>query len=150
MSDRIEIVNSEEFDDIFAYFADDVEHKIWCGSGWADIIKRCHDELFTKDPHYRILQIKEKFGCLRFYFTPSQMSKYAEMNSIVLKYEIESSNTCDVCGGEGYISNNYSVKQARCEEHRTEEYLITPTSPGLGDFLFEENSGQEKEQPLQQ
>jgi hypothetical protein len=145
MVSRKEIYDSEEFADIFAYFADGTEEKIWCGTGWSDLIRKCHDELFAKDPLYRVVQVKEKFGRLRYYFTPSDMKKYAEMSSIVLKYETESSNTCDVCGLEGYISSNYRIMEARCDEHRSEDYRITPTFQDLGGSLPEENQEQEKE-----
>lgn len=120
MAYRTEILKSEEFSDILAYFSDEVEAVIWCGTGWADVIRRCHDELFLKDPNYKISQIKEKFGSMRFYFTPSNMELYREMGSIVLKYEIESENTCDICGDEGYIRKDGGIYRARCDQH--EEY----------------------------
>lgn len=127
------IGDSKEFEDILSYFEDGVWTSIDCGHGWSDVIRRCHNELFLKDPNYRIAQIKEKFGALRFYFTPSNMELYREMGSIVLKYEIEASNTCEICGAEGYVSTNDRTMRARCDEHRGEIEIPIPTFQGTDD-----------------
>jgi hypothetical protein len=129
------IGDSKEFEDILSYFEDGVWTSIDCGHGWGDIVRRCHNELFLKDPNYRIAQIKEKFGALRFYFTPSDMELYREMGSIVLKYEVEASNTCEICGTEGYVSTNDRAMRARCEEHRGEIDIPIPTFQDKDDSL---------------
>jgi hypothetical protein len=125
VNEESSIFSSDEFSDIRAYFDDGLDDTIWCRDGWASIIRRCHDELFLKDPTYRISQIKEKFGSLRYYFTPSDMEKYREMGSVVLKYEIESENTCDICGQEGYIHKDGGYYRARCEEHANDKYFVS-------------------------
>lgn len=34
---------------------------------WADILQEAHDKIVALDPGYNIVQIKDKFGGLRFY-----------------------------------------------------------------------------------
>ena len=41
--------------------------------GWYQLIVDCDKELTAIDPNYQILQIKQKFGGLRYYFHPSQL-----------------------------------------------------------------------------
>ena len=41
------------------------------GDGWQEIIENLDRELAKIDPNYTIDQIKEKFGGLRYYYTPS-------------------------------------------------------------------------------
>ena len=49
-----------------------VEYKwIDVDEGWYQLIIDCDKELTAIDPKYSILQIKEKFGALRYYMTPS-------------------------------------------------------------------------------
>lgn len=34
---------------------------------WADVLQEAHDKILEVDPNYNIIQIKNKFGGLRFY-----------------------------------------------------------------------------------
>lgn len=47
---------------------------------------------------YRILQIKEKYGGLRWYDSGAPDSIYDELDSIIEKYTTMSERTCVVCG----------------------------------------------------
>jgi len=72
-----------------------------CGEGWKKIVDRTHEKLKYIDPDYKIAQIKEKFGGLRYYYdqtvdygsTASQI-----MEDIVRAAEHEASRTCELCG----------------------------------------------------
>lgn len=55
------------------------------------LLKEGGEELLN---NYRVEQIKEKFGYLRWYDTPSIKS----VQEIIRKYEVISSRTCVVCG----------------------------------------------------
>lgn len=44
---------------------------IGCGPGWYPLIVELDRELAALDPAYRVHQVKEKFGTLRYYFSPS-------------------------------------------------------------------------------
>jgi len=76
---------------------------ISCESGWWNIISKCDKELSSIDPDYTIFQIKEKFGGLRYYFSPSNPEYAAKMEEIVQKYEKICSMTCEVTGRHGYL-----------------------------------------------
>lgn len=53
---------------------------------WEDIVIDCHEQLIKIDPDYTIIQIKEKFGGLRYYFN-SDSPKYGDMVAIVMEHE---------------------------------------------------------------
>jgi hypothetical protein len=75
-----------------------------CGAGWKDIVDHTHEKLKYIDPDYKIAQIKEKFGGLRYYFDASVeygSVAYYIMNDIVKAAENEASYTCELCGVQG-------------------------------------------------
>lgn len=87
-----------------------------CNDGWKDIIERTHEKLKYVDPDYKISQIKEKFGGLRYYY--STLFEYESierkiMDDIVTVAELEASHTCELCGANGHSDevevrvNNY-------------------------------------------
>ena len=76
---------------------------ISCDKGWYPLIEECHTELKAVDPDYEILQIKEKFGGLRFYFESLDGGKYPKMHEIVRKYEEKSLTVCEVTGNGGTL-----------------------------------------------
>ncbi len=103
------------------------EH-IRCGDGWFDLL----DQLCTKleklilqqpkeeRPRYAAVQIKEKYGLLRFYTNEPPTPRMAEH---IRQAEHESEATCDVCGAPGDLRSNkedgspdYWVR-TRCKEH---------------------------------
>ena len=76
---------------------------ISCESGWWTLISNCDKELSAIDPDYTIFQIKEKFGGLRYYYSPSNPDNGTQMDEIVRKYEKICSMTCEVTGKHGYF-----------------------------------------------
>jgi hypothetical protein len=69
--------------------------------GWLPLIKELDRELSALDSDYGIVQIKEKFGGLRFYFEPSSdcSAEVADaMFELEHKYERESYLRCELCG----------------------------------------------------
>jgi hypothetical protein len=82
-------------------------------SGWYQLVVDCDKELSAIDPKYALLQIKEKFGCLRYYFQPSDPVFRDEMDVVVAKYEQLASKTCEASGGPGVmmksIGNHYKT-----------------------------------------
>ncbi len=54
---------------------------------WYPFIINCHKELHAIDANYTIFQIKEKFGGLRYYFTPSNPENNQEMLKVTFKWE---------------------------------------------------------------
>ena len=80
--------------------------------GWYQIVVDCDKQLSAIDPQYTILQIKQKFGGLRYYFQPSS-SEYNDelwekMNAIVHTYEDIAWVTCEVTGNPGVLMKSSS------------------------------------------
>lgn len=78
------------------------------GDGWKPIVQEVHDKLLALDPEYRIVQVKEKFGGLRFYFMPASPDSeaYKEMRDIVDEAEARSYSVCEECGNFGECGNS--------------------------------------------
>jgi hypothetical protein len=75
------------------------------GNGWKDIIiGMCRDiAAIDKDSIVRVLQVKEKFGGLRFYYGveggyEGNKDLWKEVEKIVRAGEAEAYKTCEYCG----------------------------------------------------
>lgn len=86
------------------------QYGVECSSGWYDLIIQCHKELLAIDPNYVPVQIKEKFGGLRFYFDTSETDDRIEMHRIVSKYEKLSYTICEVSGRQGAQLMRYKTR----------------------------------------
>lgn len=69
---------------------------------------------------YRILQIKEKFGKLRWYCGSLPGEIYDKHETIIDKYEELSSKYCIECGKKGFIRRDLFYTLPLCEEHYRE------------------------------
>lgn len=83
--------------------------------GWYSLLDHIDTELRAIDPDYQILQVKEKFGSLRFYFTSTD--HYQEMAPIVEIAETKSMATCEVCGADGVTDTGQWYVVTLCPEH---------------------------------
>ena len=63
-----------------------------------------------------VVQIKEKFGGLRFYYEGGNEF----IHGMVRMAEAWAANTCEVCGERGASSNTGGWVSTLCEKHRTE------------------------------
>jgi hypothetical protein len=87
-----------------------------CGDGWEPLIRDLSAKLEEKikalpaeeQPNYKAMQVKEKFGTLRFYLSMGT----DEMFDLVEAAESASASTCEGCGlpgkrrGGGWIVTN--------------------------------------------
>ncbi|MBU1227202.1 MAG: hypothetical protein KJ698_08340 [Actinobacteria bacterium] len=97
---------------------------IRCGAGWYRILARLEERLRTIDPDYRVHQIKEKFGTLRFYWTGRN---YAVGKTAVADAETESARTCEVCGSPGCLRTRRGWLRTLCDDcANTEGYEHLP------------------------
>lgn len=55
---------------------------------------------------YRILEIKEKYGSLRWYTNSIPEKIFKEHDKIIQKYEKLSEHTCIICGENGKMTNH--------------------------------------------
>lgn len=60
----------------------------WKYDPWFEILYKLESSLSTIDRDYEIIQIKEKFGHLRFYIH-SDSHRHAEMNELISKAEFD-------------------------------------------------------------
>lgn len=74
---------------------------------------------YSKD--YRILQIKEKYGTLRWYDNGVPSSVSEKYNKWIRKYEKKSGHTCINCGEKGEIDYNDSWLMPLCDKCRKEK-----------------------------
>ena len=77
-----------------------------CGNGWFDILLRlCQDiDKMDKPENFEVMQVKEKFGSLRFYCRRTTI----KVNKRIADAESESYSVCEVCGNEGsYYSDGW-------------------------------------------
>ena len=74
--------------------------------GWYQLVIDCDKELTELDPDYRVHQIKEKFGKLRYYIRQADecgLDTLEKMNAVIRKYEDVSSITCEATGDPGVL-----------------------------------------------
>lgn len=79
------------------------------GKGWWNVVAALNWRLSELNPDYRLLQVKEKFGGLRYYYTTN-----AETGPTfrVLVSEVEDIcwRTCEVCGKPGVVRDRAWVR----------------------------------------
>lgn len=72
--------------------------------GWYQLVVDCDRELSLFDPRYKILQIKEKFGGLRYYIKPSETCyEPRRLHDVISKYEEIAAKTCEATGKPGVL-----------------------------------------------
>lgn len=81
-----------------------------CGVGWDVLLASMFDKIepvlaVAPKSKFRPLQIKEKFGALRFYYEAKGFDKasQAKISAAVDEAETASQRTCEVCGQPGKI-----------------------------------------------
>jgi hypothetical protein len=90
------------------------------GDGWLDIVWDCHQAIKALNPDYKILQIKEKFGGLRYY---CEGDVIGDTGAIIDEAEARAAVTCEHCGADGKMSeiNNWLSTLCRdCFDQRCE------------------------------
>ena len=91
----------------------------FCGfevlNGWHNLIKQLFEDLEKSDWQGQVIQIKEKFGGLRFYVDGATDEQYKLINAAEDKsYEI-----CEVCGEVGIVRKGGWVRTL-CDVHEAE------------------------------
>jgi len=86
--------------------------------GWFSILYNLSEKLEAMDgvSDVRVVQIKEKFGGLRFYLS----SETAEMSDAIDKAETASYYSCELCGGPGKLRHDLGWVTTLCEAHYNE------------------------------
>jgi hypothetical protein len=101
--------------------------------GWFPLVNRLCDELEQllgeEIGRFKVRQVKEKLGTLRFYWglparhadakeTRLEVSPLAEaLSERIRAAELESSRICEVCGGPGQLTAEKGTLTTRCRDH---------------------------------
>ena len=99
-------MRTKEIQSIINRIRKDHDKYLSIGSGWNNLVIQCNKELQEIDPNYEVLQVKEKYGGLRFYFASSDgvsSENISKMHAIVEKYEKLASVTCEETGKDGIL-----------------------------------------------
>lgn len=93
------------------------------GEGWWPIVNALHSTIEALAPGTKILQIKEKFGGLRYYYslpddTPDLVRTTAHV--MVEAAEALSYRTCEWCGEPGSLRNQHHWYVTLCDKHAAE------------------------------
>ena len=83
------------------------------GPGWYPLVSTLVDDLFAAGWDGEVLQVKEKFGGLRFYISEVR----EDLSKIIFDAENESVTICDQCGGPGELRGE-GYLSTRCEKHK--------------------------------
>lgn len=122
----IEAVRLNYYDDlldILNRFERSYPASIDCNIGWFPLIAQTHRKLRHLDPGYCVAQIKEKFGGLRYYYTPSEHLINSPsivtsiMHDVMIAAENKSFHTCEICSKPGAKSSKNSWIRTVCPEH---------------------------------
>lgn len=79
---------------------------ISCDKGWYPIIVELDRQLAEIDPDYKLHQVKEKLGGLRYYFRSEVPDPDGWMRALVRAAETRCETTCELCGQRGTRHTN--------------------------------------------
>lgn len=93
-----------------------------CGVGWDELIDKCVDKMLKADPTVNFMQIKEKFGGLRIYYSHSGKVENL-LDDYVADAEDEAERTCMLCGSQFLVrpridSGDVRISCRKCEENK--------------------------------
>lgn len=108
-----------------------------CGDGWLPIIERLDARLREISSDYRVVQVKEKFGTLRYYTDGFKGETWDAYANAVRQAEAESAVTCEVCGSAGVLDTELRWIRTLCPEHSREARAVQAAR--LLEYAIEED-----------
>ena len=88
------------------------------GPGWWPIVVDLYNDIEKISPNHRIVQIKEKFGGLRYYY---ESANNDAVNDLVQEAERKCYITCEKCGEPGKLRNYNRLYPTLCDKHVDEK-----------------------------
>lgn len=89
---------------------EDLQYGVECGDGWFDLIRDLTVKLLAleeEEPnnftHFKVSQIKQKLGGLRFYIDCSRLEHTYRINALITSHEHKSYDVCEICGKEAKV-----------------------------------------------
>lgn len=93
-----------------------------CQAGWYQLILDLDGKISSIEPGYRVDQVKEKFGGLRFYYDQININDddRERVDKLVDAAEEKSFTICEVCGvsDSTVTTSGHSWVKTLCAEHR--------------------------------
>jgi hypothetical protein len=100
------------------------EHKCFEGVGWRPLIADLELKLRALVPDYKVSQVKEKFGGLRYYANPGNVDEETsnQFYALIRAAEAKADVTCECCGRPGRLTQRgeggwYKTLCARCSRN---------------------------------
>lgn len=93
------------------------------GPGWHPLVKQLEADLDALSVDWELLQIKEKFGGLRFYIAIGHRvhdDVQHEMQELVSEAEARSFDHCEACGEPPVEQEGGGWLKTLCAEHRAD------------------------------
>lgn len=87
--------------------------------GWSDIVHRLVAKLSELPGDIEVLQVKSKFGTLRFY-TRGTLVHWETVDALVREAEAESAVTCEQCGATAKTTSVGYYIVTLCDKHLEE------------------------------
>jgi hypothetical protein len=121
----------QEYPVVFKHIDDTAVHSL--PAGWYTIMNKLCSDLTPlleealqetsdtpEEPLFSVLQIKEKFGGLRFYYTMNTKNDdlYRKVQAMIDNAEDASYETCQITGKPGALCKSGSWYMTLCEESR--------------------------------
>jgi hypothetical protein len=99
----------------------DNDNVYWeCGPGWGEIIRPLIDK--ANELGAIVDQVKEKYGELRFYYTPTNGEMTHEtLDDMIDEAEDASQLTCEMCGNPGRTRVRHHWYKTLCNEHALDQ-----------------------------
>lgn len=105
--------------------------------GWKDIVLETDAMLSYIDPDYKIAQIKEKFGTMRFYFDSDKDGLERKIMHAIVEYaERQSKNICEDCGDYGVIRGDIGWMLTLCDKCHS-QHNPDPNFKAYNDAYFD-------------
>lgn len=82
--------------------------------GWYPIVIDLDRDLAAIDPDYQLVQVKEKFGGLRYYTEFEPDRPRPGFDALIRAAERRSERTCEECGADGAPSHRGSWARTLC------------------------------------
>lgn len=94
---------------------------IECNNGWYNLIQDTLQKIKNIDTRQqcKIFQIKEKFAGIRIYLDVYPI-EYDATVDIIKAAELNSFETCELCGEKGHLANINGWRKTLCNKHEEE------------------------------
>ncbi|MGI8677454.1 MAG: hypothetical protein ACR2LX_01955 [Jatrophihabitans sp.] len=103
---------------VLARFAPGWGADVDCAQGWWPIIADLDHQIAAIAPDYKVHQIKEKFGGLRFYYGLDEVGSDPRIDDLIERAEKIAARTCELCGAPGRARGAGWIKTL-CDPHAT-------------------------------